>query len=213
LQARIAQYGDLTMPLIGVPGNHEDSLYLTEQEIADYYTDIAVVHATRENVHVDSDTWKSYTYDLGGIRFICIKNNFNVTEAGTFTWLEDQLSTSLPVVIVCHIPIWPISEWQWTYADDYATFQTLIHAAGNVQAVLCGHYHWNNGDVVKNNVPYYSFFGSILCPNVDDNAYVIMEIIPNAVYTPNGRKANVSFQGFGSNGIAKTKAFDSYFIG
>jgi hypothetical protein len=211
LQARMAQYGDLTMPYIGTVGNHEWILYDTSQKIADYYTDIDTVHAARSNIYTDSNEWKSFTYDLGGIRFISLVDYMVESDAGLFTWLEAQLAVSdLPVVIICHVPIWPIAQWQWTYANDYQTFQDVIDAAGNVQAVLCGHYHWDNGDVVINDVPYYSFFGSVLCPNVDDNAYFILEIIPNAVGTPNGMKANIKITGYGSNGVAKTVDYKSY---
>lgn len=213
LQARVAEYGDLTMPWIGVQGNHDSGLYVTGEEITGYYTDIDVVHAARENVYEDASGWKSYTYDLDGLCFICIKNEMTTVEEGLLDWFEARLAgTSLPVIIICHVPIWQITEWAWTYANDYADFQAKINAADNVQAVLCGHYHWDNGDVVIQNVPYYSFFGSVLCPNADDNAYFIVEVIPNAVGTPNGPKANIQITGFGSNGTAKTTDFKKYLV-
>jgi 3',5'-cyclic AMP phosphodiesterase CpdA len=213
LRARLLQYADLTMPFIGTPGNHEKTIYTTPQEVIDYYTEIDTIHETRANVFTDVDDFESYTYDFGGIRFIVPRTDIGYTEDATLTWFEAQLASSpLPVIVCAHVPIWKnndISAWGYVWRD-YELWQAKIDASDNVQAVFCGHWHQDNADVVINNVPYYGFFGSVLCPNADDNAYFILEIKPNALYTPNGRKANIKITGYGNNGVPKTTDFKQY---
>ena len=211
LQAEVTRSQGLNADLLLSTGNHDQALFASEP--VDFYTDIDVNHIIRDNIYTDTNGWKSFTYDVGGIRLVCVHAVTGTNEVGMISWFEARLNEStLPVVVISHIPIWEITQWSWTYANDYTDFQSKIDIAGNVQAVFSGHYHWDNGDVTINSVPYYSFFGSVLCPELSDNAYFIIEIIPEAVYTINGLKANIKITGFGNNGTSKTIDFTQYAI-
>ncbi len=209
LDALVTQSLGLPTAVIGTEGNHETAKLAG----ADFISSVDANHVTRANTHTDLGGYISYTYDVGGIRFVVLSSGSNRTEAGKLTWFETQLNAStLPVIVLTHYPLWLATEWQWTYASNYADYQTLIEAAGNVQAVICGHYHPDDIDVVINNVPYIKLPGSVLAPDAADNAYLKIEIIPYVVFTPDGMKANIKITGYGTKGISKTKDYTHYFI-
>ncbi|HTQ34762.1 MAG TPA: metallophosphoesterase [Stellaceae bacterium] len=91
-----------------------------------------------------------YSFDHGGVHFVGLMNviGFGPATGGTLgkdqlEWLEKDLkgkSASTPVVIMAHIPLWPIyPQWGWTTADAEQAF-TYLKPFGSV-TVLNGHIH------------------------------------------------------------------------
>jgi 3',5'-cyclic AMP phosphodiesterase CpdA len=91
-----------------------------------------------------------YSFDQGGVHFIGLMNviGFGPATGGTLgkdqlEWLEKDLkgkSASMPIVVMAHIPLWPIyPQWGWTTGDAEQAF-TYLKPFGSV-TVLNGHIH------------------------------------------------------------------------
>ncbi|HWB51787.1 MAG TPA: metallophosphoesterase [Stellaceae bacterium] len=91
-----------------------------------------------------------YSFDQNGVHFVGLVNviGFGPASGGTLgkdqlAWLETDLkgrSASMPVVVMAHIPLWPIyPQWGWTTADADQAF-VLLKPFGSV-TVLNGHIH------------------------------------------------------------------------
>lgn len=217
----ITQSQSLSALFYNIPGNHENSGFTGEDgnpPVAVYYSIIAGNQGTMENVYTDGDGWKSYSFDVRGVRFLALYAALGGVGEGHLSWLEDRVNeTSMPIVVLSHPLLWyPTSEYKhmWMYANNYQDVINILESVKNVQAVICGHYHWNDADSVlaDGDIPCISLPGSVLCPNENDNAYYIFEIIPNAVQGVNQMRANIKITGYGSNGTARTKSYDKFAI-
>jgi len=91
-----------------------------------------------------------YSFDQGGVHFVGLMNvvGFGPATGGTLgkdqlEWLEADLkgkSASTPIVVMAHIPLWPIyPQWGWTTGDADQAF-TYLKPFGSV-TVLNGHIH------------------------------------------------------------------------
>ncbi len=91
-----------------------------------------------------------YSFDLGGVHFIGLVNVVNLKAGGLgnlgneqLEWLEDDvagLSSSTPIVVFAHIPLWTVySEWGWG-TEDGAQALSYLKRFGSV-TVLNGHIH------------------------------------------------------------------------
>jgi 3',5'-cyclic AMP phosphodiesterase CpdA len=91
-----------------------------------------------------------YSFDQGGVHFVALMNviGFGPATGATLgkdqlAWLEKDLkgkSASTPIVVLAHIPLWPIyPQWGWTTADAEQAF-TYLKPFGSV-TVLNGHIH------------------------------------------------------------------------
>jgi len=91
-----------------------------------------------------------YSFDQGGVHFVGLINviGFGPATGGTLgkaqlEWLEADLkgkSASTPIVVLAHIPLWPIyPQWGWTTADAEQVF-AYLKPFGSV-TVLNGHIH------------------------------------------------------------------------
>jgi 3',5'-cyclic-AMP phosphodiesterase len=91
-----------------------------------------------------------YSFDHGGVHFVGLINviGFGPATGGTLgkeqlEWLEKDLkgkSASTPIVVMGHIPMWPIyPQWGWTTGDAEQAF-TYLKPFGSV-TVLNGHIH------------------------------------------------------------------------
>lgn len=91
-----------------------------------------------------------YSFDQGGVHFVALVNviGFGPATGGTLgreqlEWLESDLkgrTASTPVVVMAHIPLWPIyPQWGWTTGDAEQAFAHLKRF-GSV-TVLNGHIH------------------------------------------------------------------------
>jgi 3',5'-cyclic AMP phosphodiesterase CpdA len=91
-----------------------------------------------------------YSFDQGGVHFVALVNviGFAPATGGTIgkeqlEWLEKDLkgkSASTPIVVLAHIPLWPIyPQWGWTTGDSEQAF-AYLKPFGSV-TVLNGHIH------------------------------------------------------------------------
>jgi 3',5'-cyclic-AMP phosphodiesterase len=91
-----------------------------------------------------------YSFDQGGVHFVGLMNviGFGPATGGTLgkdqlEWLAKDLkgkSASTPIVVMAHIPLWPIyPQWGWTTADAEQAF-AYLKPFGSV-TVLNGHIH------------------------------------------------------------------------
>jgi Icc protein len=91
-----------------------------------------------------------YSFDSKGVHFIGLVNVANIKEGGLgvlgaeqLAWLEKDvaaLSSSTPIVVFAHIPLWAVyPEWGWG-TDDAAQALAFMKRFGSV-TVLNGHIH------------------------------------------------------------------------
>ncbi|MGB7034543.1 MAG: metallophosphoesterase [Xanthobacteraceae bacterium] len=91
-----------------------------------------------------------YAFDANGVHFVALVNVFNLKAGGMgdlgaeqLEWLEDDLkgrSSSTPIVVFAHIPLWTIyPDWGWG-TDDSAQALSYLKRFGSV-TVLNGHIH------------------------------------------------------------------------
>jgi 3',5'-cyclic-AMP phosphodiesterase len=91
-----------------------------------------------------------YSFDQGGVHFVALVNVVNLRPGGLgylgpqqLEWLEGDLkgkSASTPIVVLAHMPLWPVSpEWGWG-TDDAAQAIGYLKPFGSV-TVLNGHIH------------------------------------------------------------------------
>jgi 3',5'-cyclic-AMP phosphodiesterase len=91
-----------------------------------------------------------YSFDHGGVHFVSLVNVVDLKKNGLgslgseqLEWLEDDLkdkTTSTPIVLFAHIPLWMIApEWGWG-TEDSAQALAYLKRFGSV-TVLNGHIH------------------------------------------------------------------------
>jgi Icc protein len=91
-----------------------------------------------------------YSFDQGGVHFVALVNVLNLRPGGLgylgpeqIEWLEGDLkgrSASTPIVVLAHMPLWPVSpEWGWG-TDDAEQATSYLKPFGSV-TVLNGHIH------------------------------------------------------------------------
>ena len=91
-----------------------------------------------------------YSFDQKGVHFIGLVNVVNLKAGGLgllghdqLEWMEDDLkhlSSSTPIVVFAHIPLWSVyPEWGWG-TDDGAQALSYLRKFGSV-SVLNGHIH------------------------------------------------------------------------
>ena len=114
-----------------------------------------VVDAGQGKAYMDrygKDSWGEgwYAFDQNGVHFIGLVNVVNLKAGGLgflgpdqLAWLEKDLanrSSSTPIVVFAHIPLWTIyPQWGWG-TDDSAQALSLLRRFGSV-TVLNGHIH------------------------------------------------------------------------
>ena len=127
---------DLSLPVFYVPGEH------------DVLEDDGKSYLQRFGKGTQGDGW--YSFDQGGVHFIGLVNVVNLKAGGLGTlgveqleWLEKdvkRLTSSTPIVVFAHIPLWSVyPEWGWG-TDDSARALSYLKRFGSV-SVLNGHIH------------------------------------------------------------------------
>jgi plastocyanin len=127
---------ELSLPVFYVPGEH------------DVLEDDGKSFLQRFGKGTQGDGW--YSFDQGGVHFIGLVNVTNLKAGGLgvlgdaqLEWLErdvKRLSSSTPIVVFAHIPLWSIyPEWGWG-TDDSARALGYLKRFGSV-SVLNGHIH------------------------------------------------------------------------
>jgi 3',5'-cyclic AMP phosphodiesterase CpdA len=105
-----------------------------------------------------------YSFDKKGVHFIGLVNVLNLKAGGLGTlgheqleWMEDDvehLSSSTPIVVFAHIPLWSVyPEWGWG-TEDSAQALAYLKKFGSV-TVLNGHIH-QTMQKVEGNVTFHT---------------------------------------------------------
>jgi len=145
-----------------VPGEH------------DVFTDDGKLYLERFGRGTQGQGWQSFDYE--GVHFIGLINVLNLKQgSGTglggtgfgqlgqdqLTWLERDvkgLSSSTPIVVFAHIPLWTIyPDWGWG-TDDSAQALSYLKGFGSV-TVLNGHIH-QVMKKVEGNVTFHTAFST-----------------------------------------------------
>ena len=127
---------DLSLPVFYVPGEH------------DVLNDDGKSYLDRFGKNTKGAGW--YSFDQDGIHFVGLVNVLNLKAGGLGTLGDDQLewlerdvkglSSSTPIVVFAHIPLWSVyPEWGWG-TDDSARALSYLKRFGSV-TVLNGHIH------------------------------------------------------------------------
>jgi 3',5'-cyclic AMP phosphodiesterase CpdA len=127
---------ELSLPVFYVPGEH------------DVLGDDGKSYLERFGEGTAGDGW--YSFDQGGVHFIGLVNVLNLKPGGLgylgraqLEWLErdvKRLSSSTPIVVFAHIPLWSVyPEWGWG-TEDSAQALSYLKRFGSV-SVLNGHIH------------------------------------------------------------------------
>jgi Icc protein len=127
---------ELALPVFYVPGEH------------DVLQDDGKSYLQRFGKGTQGDGW--YSFDQGGVHFIGLVNVVNLKAGGLgmlgdeqLEWLEKdvkRLTSSTPIVVFAHIPLWSVyPEWGWG-TDDSARALSYLKRFGSV-SVLNGHIH------------------------------------------------------------------------
>jgi Icc protein len=127
---------ELSVPVFYVPGEHD----VLEDDGASYLA--------RFGKGTQGAGWHSF--DQNGVHFIGLVNVVNLKAGGLGTlgdeqleWLEQDvthLTSSTPIVVFAHIPLWSVyPEWGWG-TDDSARALSYLKRFGSV-SVLNGHIH------------------------------------------------------------------------
>jgi 3',5'-cyclic-AMP phosphodiesterase len=130
---------ELSLPVFYVPGEHD---------ILDDAGNGSNSFLQRFGKHTIGGGWHSF--DQGGVHFIGLVNVMNLKAGGLgslgdeqLEWLEKdvkRLSSSTPIVVFAHIPLWSVyPEWGWG-TDDSARALSYLKRFGSV-SVLNGHIH------------------------------------------------------------------------
>ncbi len=133
-----------------VPGEH------------DVLTDEGRSYKDRYGKKTKGDGW--YSFDHKGVHFIGLVNVLNLKAGGLgllgndqLEWLEDDVSgvsSSTPVVVFAHIPLWTVyADWGWG-TDDSAQALGYLRKFGSL-TVLNGHIH-QTMQKVEGNVTFHT---------------------------------------------------------
>jgi len=127
---------ELSVPVFYVPGEH------------DVLDDDGATYLARFGKGTHGAGWHSF--DQNGVHFVGLVNVVNLKAGGLGTlgdeqleWLEADvahLTSSTPIVVFAHIPLWSVyPEWGWG-TDDSARALSYLKRFGSV-SVLNGHIH------------------------------------------------------------------------
>jgi len=138
-----------------------DSIFFVPGE-HDVLTDNGKQFRDRYGKRTKGDGW--YSFDSHGIHFIGLVNVMNLKPGGMgllgteqLEWLEDDLrgrSSSTPIVVFAHIPLWAVyPQWGWG-TDDGAQAISYLRRFGSV-SVLNGHIH-QTMQKVEGNITFHT---------------------------------------------------------
>ena len=124
-----------TEKIFYVPGEHD-------------LTDNGKLYLERYGKDTKGDGW--YSFDSHGVHFVGLvialgqgDNNLGMLGKDQLDWLEKDLkplSTSTPIVVFAHVPLWAIyPQWGWGTADSEQAL-SFLRRFGSV-SVLNGHIH------------------------------------------------------------------------
>lgn len=93
-----------------------------------------------------------YTVDFGGWRFVSLDDGQAQLIPDQISWLDQQLSTPMPVIVFAHEP--PVyGTWQHGFSTGETQFEQELVTHPNVKAAIFGHIHFYDHTVV-NGIPW-----------------------------------------------------------
>ncbi len=136
-----------------------------------------------------------YSFDYDGYHFAVLDGNCHEDgrsfRNGDFDWMKtwvapeqiewlrgDLASCTGPAIVVCHECL---DEVEWKGGLDPHVVgnrwevRDVIETAGNVRAVLHGHYHYGRKMLI-NGIPYITFTSLVIGPGLENNAYAIVTL-------------------------------------
>ena len=204
-------------------------------DITDYFDalDASTSQGARGNLFgPDSDAY-SYTYtDAQGLLYICTccpwGDHFEQDETYDYlaelnTRLQAASAAGTPCVIFSHCPMWqnddcsnPTGGGMRISDTSWASLQTIYDNADTLQMVIGAHLHRGGQYMLRNGVWFLDFQGSLSMPEsqietAGSNAYALIKIKPQAVWTPYGSKARIEVTGYGYN-LSSLKSYDKFLI-
>jgi len=138
-------------------------------------------------------------------------------------WLDTRLqaaaSAGTPCCVVTHVHLWQnsnnsnpntlrISDTAWS------SLQTIFDDADTLQCVFGGHQHAGGAWMKRKGVWFIDVEGSVsMPPNQTDtaNAYMVVTINPQQIWTPNGMKAQVRVVPYGLCRVNKPE-YDKFIV-
>lgn len=156
--------GDITHLSKPAEFDTADSLLQTVQTGARFFvpgehdvvgSDHSRLYLERYGKKTSGDGW--YSFDHSGIHFVGLVNVTGSLGDAQIEWLEkdlDPLSSSTPVVVFAHFPLWAVyPKWGWTTADGTQAL-TYLRRFGSV-TVLNGHIH-QTMQKVEGNITFHT---------------------------------------------------------
>ena len=137
-----------------------------------------------------------YSFDRSGVHLVILDGNCHPDgsdfRAGDFswerawisdrqlTWLQEDLSAAgdAPALVICHENL--DTRQRQGGADphvvrDASEVRTVVEGAGNVRAVVQGHYHPGMRETV-NGIPYIGLRAMVTGPMPENNAYAVVTL-------------------------------------
>lgn len=154
-----AEEFDLAQQLLGrfrstelhtTPGEHD----VADANVTEYFNRFGAA-STRKGY---------YSFDHQGVHFVCLINVLQAKDGGAGALGDDQLrwalddlharSSSMPIVVFAHMPMWPVYEpWGWN-TTDAAQLTPALRRFGSV-TVLNGHIH-QIAQKVEGNISFHT---------------------------------------------------------
>lgn len=222
--------GDWAGPYLDVIGNHEQDAF-TGNWAANYFANLlgrtAADHQWTDNDdESDGVAGKAYSVDIDGFHIVVLyaQRSTHTVSAGQLAWLAADLAHAdhqIPTIVFQHA--WISDVWPRPATTDYANIanasavRAVLEVDGNTQADFGAHFHMAHAPVLINDIWYFSGLGSVDAPGATDNAYYLVQIIPNAYGGTSRNRANIKLTRYGSNskyGLKSThKDYDRFLIG
>jgi len=144
-----------------------------------------------------------YSFDRKGIHFIVLDANFlpdgTPYDHGNFVWnqtiipqseldwlAQDLNETKLPAIVFCHQQL---GSNTGTCTQNAQEVRNILQKSGKVLASFDGHEH-NGGYKFVEGIHYYTLKGVVVGSGMENNAYAIVEVLPdNNIIVTGYRKA------------------------
>ena len=182
-------------PTYHVLGNHDEDSISKAQFLSNI-----------ENTDISSDR-SYYSFDFKGLHFVVLDanykadgtdydhGNFDWTDtnipAAELAWLKEDLSVaSGPVILFVHQLLDGTGSHYVKNADEV---RLILQESGKVLTVFQGHYHQGSHRCIKG-IHYYTLKALVEGPGAENNAYAIVEVLPETTIAITGYRKAVSKQ-------------------
>ncbi len=217
----VVNAGDWAGPYLDTIGNHEQTSF-TGNWAANYFANL-LGRTANDHEWTDNDdesdgvAGKAYSVDIDGFHIIVLYAQFSThtMTTGQKDWLAaDLVAHAMPTIVFSHAWIsgqFPApSTSDWVNISNDGEVRAILETATTVRAVFQGQFHQAHAPVLINDIWYFHSWGSVHAPEVGDNAYSLVKIIPDAAKGTNQNQANIEITGYG---LQDSKSYEKYLIG